>query len=290
MKNIAGTGVALVTPFKADLSIDSEAFRRLIRKVSDGGVDFLVPLGTTGESVCLKDAESETIIRLLIEENTKNLPVVLGCGGNDTYKVLEKQKAYEKIFRPDAFLSVTPYYNKPSQAGLYKHFRTLADHTDIPIVLYNVPGRTGVNLLPETVLNLAKDCPTIIAIKEASGNIEQGVEILRNKPEGFTVLSGDDTLALPQMAAGYSGIISVAANGRSAEFSAMVKACLQGDFATALPLYYTLFPWMQALFMEGNPVGIKTWLELAGEMSACVRPPLVEGSEKLRVTLKAYGL
>jgi 4-hydroxy-tetrahydrodipicolinate synthase len=282
MKEFHGTGVALITPFQQDLSVDEAGLRTLVQSVISGGVDFLVPLGTTGESVTLDEAECDRIIRIVQEENAQaKLPILVGCGGNDTRKVLKLQHKYESTHKPDGFLSVTPYYNKPSQEGLYRHYKALAEGTQLPIVLYNVPGRTGINLLPETVIRLATECSNIVAIKEASGNIEQGAEIVRRKPENFTVLSGDDTLVVPQISVGYEGCISVAANAHPQIFSSIVKNARQGNFTQAAQDYRQLLPWMQLNFKEGNPVGIKASLSLSGICGPFVRLPLVEASQEL---------
>jgi len=286
MTKIKGTGVALITPFQSDTSLDLVALKSLVQNVIQGGVDFLVPLGTTGESVTLNDEEIHLVFHTVFEENAGRLPVVMGCGGNDTHKVIRKMSSFDQLYRADAYLSVTPYYNKPSQAGLYKHFAEIATSTDKSIVLYNVPGRTGVNMLPDTVLRLANDFNNIIALKEASGNIEQEVEILRRKPEAFTLLSGDDTLVVPQIACGYEGVISVAANGKPGDFSQMVNLALSGDFLQANKAYYKLFPWMQTLFKEGNPTGIKTWMALHNMVSDTVRDPLMPGTDELKKLFK----
>lgn len=285
-----GTGVALITPFLEDKSVDEVGLRTLVLNMLNGGVDFLVPLGTTGESVTLSEAESDQVIRIVLETNASKRPVLMGCGGNDTFKVLKMQEKYEKAYKPDGFLSVTPYYNKPSQEGLYRHYKTLANGTELPIVLYNVPGRTGVNMLPDTVIRLAQECSNIVAIKEASGNIEQGAEILRRKPESFVVLSGDDTLVLPQLSIGYEGCISVAANGYPKEFSDLVRFGMNQNMEEGRKLYLKLLPWMQLLFKEGNPVGIKASLSILGVCGPYVRLPLVEATEVLKKEIYGFSL
>ena len=282
MKTIKGTGVALITPFLNDTSVDVMGLKSIVQHVINGGVDFLVPLGTTGESVTLLEEETHLVFQTVFEVNDGNLPVVMGCGGNDTHRVIAQMKSYDQKYAADAYLSVTPYYNKPSQEGLFTHFAKIADATHKSIILYNVPGRTGVNLLPNTVIRLATRFPNIIAIKEASGNIEQGVDILRRKPDHFSILSGDDTLVVPQLACGYEGVISVAANGKPQLFSQMVQAALSGNLKQANTIYYQLFPWMQLLFNEGNPVGIKCWMNMHNLANDTVREPLVKGSETLR--------
>lgn len=286
MKHFTGTGVALITPFQQDGSLDESGLRKLVQHVLSGKVEFLVPLGTTGESVTLTESEADRVIRIVQEENAGRVPILLGCGGNDTAKVLKTQEKYYREYEPDGFLSVTPYYNKPSQEGLYRHYKTLSGGSPIPIVLYNVPGRTGVNLLPETVIRLATECANIIAIKDASGNVEQGAEMVRRKPEGFTILSGDDTLVLPQISVGFEGCISVAANQYAQSFSDLVRLAMQGKFAEARVLYLKLLPWMQLLFREGNPAGIKASLAISGICEPYVRLPLAEASASLAHSIR----
>lgn len=286
MKHFTGTGVALITPFQQDGSPDESGLRKLVQHVLAGKVEFLVPLGTTGESVTLTESECDRVIRIVQEENAGRVPILLGCGGNDTAKVLKTQEKYYREYQPDGFLSVTPYYNKPSQEGLYRHYKTLSGGSPIPIVLYNVPGRTGVNLLPEIVIRLATECANIIAIKDASGNVEQGAEMVRRKPDGFTILSGDDTLVLPQISVGFEGCISVAANQYAQTFSELVRLGMQGKFTEARVLYLKLLPWMQLLFREGNPAGIKASLALSGICESYVRLPLAEASSELTQALE----
>jgi 4-hydroxy-tetrahydrodipicolinate synthase len=288
MKKIKGTGVALITPFQQDQSLDLIALSKIVEGVIAGGVDFLVPLGTTGETATLQEAELEVILQTVTEVNAKRLPVVIGCGGNDTTQVVHKLKAFSQRWNPDAFLSVTPYYNKPSQEGLYKHYMLLADASPVPIILYNVPGRTGVNLLPATVIRLTEHA-NIIGIKEASGSIEQGMELAAQCPDDFLLLSGDDTLALAHIASGFSGVISVAANGAPGHFSKMIQAALNSDFSTARKFHYELFLWMQLLFKEGNPAGIKAHLANKGIIRPVLRLPLVPVSKALEDAIIEKG-
>lgn len=281
MNELKGTGVALVTPFAADGSVDHDGLRRVVRHVIDGGVNYLVILGTTGESVTLSAAEQHEVIATVISENDGAVPYVIGAGGNNTAQVQETMREYAAKYSPAAFLSVCPYYNKPNQEGLYNHFKTLCGTTDVPVILYNVPGRTSSNLLPETVHRIARDCETAVAIKEASGNVEQGMECVLGKREGFLVLSGDDTLAIAQIASGFSGVISVMANAMPKEFTAIVNAALAGDYDAARKAHYAILNPMQLNFVEGNPAGVKAMLELQGICSRKVRLPLAEASDQL---------
>ncbi|MEM7040006.1 MAG: 4-hydroxy-tetrahydrodipicolinate synthase, partial [Bacteroidota bacterium] len=229
----------------------------------------------------------ERAIDFISAHNVGNLPIVLGVGGNDTASVCQKIEYWTDKYDPAAFLSVSPYYNKPTQEGIFQHFELVCGATDTPIILYNVPGRTSSNMLPETVFRIAKACPNAVAIKDASGNLEQGMEMVANKPEGFSVLSGDDLLALPQMAIGFDGVISVSANAFPAEMSGLINAARAGDFATARQLHYQLLKVTQLLFAEGNPAGVKACLDLMGVIGPDVRLPLVEASESLRTRIQA---
>jgi 4-hydroxy-tetrahydrodipicolinate synthase len=224
------------------------------------------------------------VIETVIETNAGRKPILLGCGGNDTARVAARLRHYEQ-YRVQGYLSVSPYYNRPTQEGIYRHYCALAEATSRPIVLYNVPPRTGSNVLPETVLRIAHSCPSIVAVKEASGSIEQGAAIVRQAPDGFAVLSGDDALAVPGIAVGYQGLISVAANVVPARVSAMIRTALAGDFALARAEHLSLIPLIQALFAEGNPAGAKAALKQLGLTEPTVRLPLVEASESLRQTL-----
>ena len=279
MKQFTGSGVALVTPFSADLSIDFPALRRLVREQISGGTDFLVVQGTTGESPTLTASEKQLVLETVMEENNGQLPIVYGVGGNDTIAVCE---AFSKIpAGVDGILSVAPYYNKPVQRGFVAHYKAIAAATDLPVIMYNVPGRTGMNMTAETTLELA-EVKNIVAMKEASGNMEQIMEIMRLRPEGFLLLSGDDALTMPLIAAGADGVISVVANAFPKKFSAMVHASLKGELAAARKEHYDLLHVTKLFFTEGNPGGVKIALEENGWMKPEMRLPLVQVSPELR--------
>ncbi|MCZ2356501.1 MAG: 4-hydroxy-tetrahydrodipicolinate synthase [Bacteroidia bacterium] len=275
-----GLGVALVTPFHADGRLDKTALRNLVKHTLPH-VDFLVPLGTTGENPVLSDLESQQVIEIVLEENQGKKPILVGCGGNDTRKVCLRIEQYTKLYPIQGFLSVTPYYNKPSQAGLILHYNQVAQATQLPIVLYNVPGRTSVNMLPKTVLEIAHAHHNIVAIKESSGSLEQGMEIFRSKPAHFSVLSGDDPLALPGIALGFSGLISVVANVFPAETAQLVRLCQKQSFESALKIHYSLLPTISLLFQEGNPTGIKAYLAEKGICGSHTRLPVPPASNQL---------
>ena len=284
MNLFKGAGVALVTPFQADMSIDFPALRRLVQEQIDGGTNYLVVQGTTGESPTLNSNEKKQVLETVLEVNNGKLPVVYGAGGNNTLSVIE---AFKKIPKGvDGILSVAPYYNKPTQAGYLAHYKALASETDLPIILYNVPGRTGSNVLAETTLELA-EIKNIVAMKEASGNMEQIMEIIRCKPENFLVLSGDDAITLPLIAAGADGVISVVANSFPKQFSQMVTSALNGDFETARKIHYDLLPVTKLLFAEGNPGGVQIALEELGWLKPYRRLPLVQVSEGLKAKIVA---
>ena len=283
MNQFKGAGVALVTPFLADMSIDYPALRKLVREQIAGGTNFLVVQGTTGESPTLTSDEKQKVLETVQEENNGALPIVYGVGGNNTLAVAE---AFSKIpAGVDGILSVAPYYNKPIQRGFVAHYKTIAQATDLPIIMYNVPGRTGSNMLAETTLELA-EVKNIVAMKEASGNMEQIMEIIRCKPADFLVLSGDDALTMPLIAAGADGVISVVANSFPKQFSQMVAASLNGDLATARKLHYDLLPITKLFFTEGNPGGVKIALEELGWMAPHMRLPLVQVSDNLRTAIQ----
>jgi 4-hydroxy-tetrahydrodipicolinate synthase len=284
MNLFKGAGVALVTPFNADMTIDFPALRRLVQEQIAGGTNYLVVQGTTGESPTLNSEEKKQVLETVLEENDGKLPVVYGAGGNNTLSVIEAIKKIPKGV--DGILSVAPYYNKPTQAGYIAHYKALASETDLPIILYNVPGRTGSNVLAETTLELA-EIKNIVAMKEASGNMEQIMEIIRSRPENFLVLSGDDAITLPLIAAGADGVISVVANSFPAQFSQMVTSALNGDFETARKFHYDLLPVTKLLFAEGNPGGVKIALEELGWMKPFMRLPLVQVSEGLKAKIVA---
>jgi 4-hydroxy-tetrahydrodipicolinate synthase len=283
MNQFKGAGVALVTPFSADMSIDFPALRQLVREQIAGGTNFLVVQGTTGESPTLTSDEKLKVLETVQEENNGQLPIVYGVGGNNTMAVAE---AFSKIpAGVDGILSVAPYYNKPIQRGFVAHYKAIAQATDLPIIMYNVPGRTGSNMLAETTLELA-EVKNIVAMKEASGNMEQIMEIIRCKPADFLVLSGDDALTMPLIAAGADGVISVVANSFPKQFSQMVAASLNGDLATARKLHYDLLPITKLFFTEGNPGGVKIALEELGWMAPHMRLPLVQVSDNLRTAIQ----
>jgi 4-hydroxy-tetrahydrodipicolinate synthase len=268
-----GTGVALVTPFRKDFSIDFKSLTRITEHVINGSVNFLVVLGTTGESVTLSKDERLAVVNHVIDITEKRIPIVIGIGGNNTQEVVNIIKTTD-FTGIDAILSVAPYYNKPGQRGLYGHYKTIASVSPIPIILYNVPGRTGVNISAETTLRLANDFENIQAIKEASGNLEQITYILRDKPTDFTVLSGDDALILPQIAIGVKGVISVVANAFPKEFSEMVNNALNGNYEAARMTHYQMIEIIDTLFIEGNPAGIKAGLRILDLIRSHLRLPL----------------
>ena len=281
MEELRGTGVALVTPFKSDLSIDTAALERIVNYCIDGGVDYLVVLGTTGESVTLNKAEKMAVMDSVVNANAGRLPLVLGIGGNSTYRIVDEVKSFESEHFA-AILSVSPYYNKPTQEGIYQHFKAISEVTNKPIILYNVPGRTGSNMLPETSLRLANDFENIIGIKEASGDMVQIQTILQQKDDDFMVISGDDISALPTVLAGGAGVISVLGQGLPVKFSQMIRAALRNDANEAYRLHYLMQEGMELIFQEGNPAGIKAVFESLGLSNAVVRLPLVEASANLK--------
>ena len=281
---LKGLGVALATPFNKDLSIDFEALGALVDYQIEGGADFIVVLGTTGEAVTLTEAERTEITRFVANRTAQRVPLVLGMSGNCTASLIQTI-ADTDFTGYDAILSVVPYYNKPSQEGLYRHFAEVARASSLPVVLYNVPGRTGVNIAAETTLRLAHEFPNIVAIKEASGNLKQIEEILSRRPEGFEVISGDDALTYPLISIGAEGVISVVGNAFPKEFGQMVRLCLEGNFNEALPIHHRFQNLYDELFVDGNPAGIKYLLHEMGFCENQLRLPLVptrpETGEKL---------
>ncbi len=267
-------GVALATPFKADKSIDFPALERLLNHIAGHGADYLVVLGTTGETPTLFPEEREEIRRFVLEKIEGRLPLVLGLGGNCTAAVVRELENTD-LTGFSAILSVVPYYNKPSQEGLKAHYRTIAHASPLPVILYNVPGRTGVNMHAHTTLDLASSCSNIIGIKEASGNFTQIEEIIKNKPADFQVISGDDGITFPLMTLGAEGVISVVGNAYPAEFGRMVRLCLEGRFAEALPIHLGFTELFKLLFVDGNPAGVKCALNAIGLMENELRLPLV---------------
>ena len=289
---LRGCGTALVTPFAKDGSLDEAALRRHIRWQIESGIDFLVPCGTTGENPVLSSAEHFRVVEITIEEAKGKVPVLAGAGGNHTAKVREGIEAMEKM-GADGILSVTPYYNKPTQEGLYQHYRALAEATRLPILLYNVPGRTGVNLEPHTLLRLS-EFPNIIGVKEASGNLTQVDEILRTLPERFRVISGDDALTLPMQALGAVGVISVVSNVAPREMTEMVALANAGDYNAARLMHRKLSALMHVLFIEANPIPAKYAMHAMGRMELAFRLPLVPPSTdtqaKVRQVLTELGI
>jgi len=277
-QHLKGTGVALVTPFQSNGAVDYPALENLITHVIKGGVDFVVALGTTAETPTLSTKEKQEILAAVVKACDGKLPVVCGLGGNNTEELVTQLREFD-LHGVDAILSVTPYYNKPSQEGLYQHYKAVANATNKPIILYNVPGRTGCNLLPATAIRLANDFKNIIAIKEASGNIVQCMELIQNKPDNFTVLSGDDNLAVAQMAIGMEGIISVAANCFTKEMTDVINLAIVGKFDKARKTFYKILPGIDLLFAEGNPAGVKNVLANMGICEQHLRLPLVPVSE-----------
>lgn len=287
MKSLIGTGVALVTPFKKDLSVDTQALKKIVRHTIDGGVEYLVVLGTTAESATLSKDEKELVIRTVIEENAGALPLVLGVGGNNTQEVVNELKTRD-LSAFSAILSVSPYYNKPTQEGIYQHFKLIAENSPVPVILYNVPGRTASNMLPSTVIRLANDFKNIIGIKEAAGDIVQAMKLIQLKPEGFLVISGDDMITLPMVLAGGSGVISVIGEGFPKEFSEMVRLGLSGKVKEAYALHYQLADSIDMIFEQGNPAGIKEVFKHLNLSENTVRLPLVNVNEDLSDRLKAF--
>jgi len=275
----AGTGVAIITPFKKDLSIDFEALEKQIEHLIANGINYLIVLGTTGESVTQTESEKDELVKFIIEKVYKRIPIVLGVGGNNTQAVIDKIKKTD-FNEIDAILSVAPYYNKPTQEGLYQHFKAIAKACPIDIILYNVPGRTGSNINAETSLRLAHEFKNIVAVKEASGDFSQAMAIIKDKPEHFAVVSGEDALTLPLMSIGMSGVISVVANACPKEFSTMVSLALNNNFQEAEKIHYRLLDLINYLFAEGNPSGIKAALEILGIIENNLRLPLVPVSKK----------
>lgn len=287
MQSLIGTGVALVTPFKKDFSVDVEALKRIVNYVIDGGVEYLVVLGTTAESATLTADEKELVIATVKEANNGRLPLVLGVGGNNTMKVVEELKTRD-FSGFSAILSVSPYYNKPTQEGIYQHFKMVAENSPIPVIVYNVPGRTASNMLPSTVLRLANDFKNIIGIKEAAGDIVQAMKIIENKPKDFLVISGDDMITLPMVLAGGAGVISVIGEGFPKEFSEMVRLGLQRKVDEAYKLHYLLADSIDMIFEQGNPGGIKEVFKALGLSENTVRLPLVNVNEDLANRLNGF--
>lgn len=288
-----GVGVAMITPFNEDGSIDFQSLGKMIDYVIEGGVDYIVALGTTAETPTLYIPERVEVAAFVTKHIAGRVPLVIGVGGNSTSEVLDQLHEID-LSGADAILSVTPYYNKPSQEGLYQHFKRVSEASPLPIILYNIPGRSGVNMLPATTLRIAQDMPNVIGIKEASGKIDQIEEVIRGRKEGFLVLSGDDGMAVDVMRRGGDGVISVAANLFPMQFGECVKLAAEGKFDKADEVYAPYDEVVQALFAEGNPTGVKCALKAKGLIGGTMRLPLVEGSkalyEKFTNFIKTYDL
>ncbi len=280
-----GTGTALITPFTPQGTVDDRALRRLVDRQMKGQVEALLPTGTTGESVTLSDQEQARVIAIVVEQVRGRIPVIAGAGSNSTEKAISHAKAAVRA-GADAILSVAPYYNKPTQEGFFRHYAAIADAVDVPIVVYNVPGRTASNIEPHTTLRMAEELPSVAGIKEASGNFAQIMEILRNRPGGFGVWSGDDAITLPMIALGGDGVVSVVANEVPKQFAAMVRLCLKGDFRRGRALHYKLLPLMNVNFIESNPIPVKAALAMMGEIKEVYRLPMVPIGQQHRVVLK----
>ena len=284
---LKGTGVAIVTPFTKKRDIDEKALRKLVQHLIKGKVEYIVVLGTTGESVTLSKDEKKKVIDIIVSENNKKLPLVLGVGGNNTQHVLSDLKTFN-LSDFTAILSVSPYYNKPSQEGIYQHYKAIAEVSPLPIILYNVPGRTSSNIQWQTTIRLANDFKNIIGVKEASGNVEQIMKIIYHKPKNFLVISGDDNLTLPLIAAGADGVISVVANAYPKKFSDMVRYALKGDFEKARKEHNSLMFFTEQLFADGNPGGIKFALSEMGIIQPYLRLPLVLPNKQVQSEIKKW--
>ena len=287
MQAFIGTGVALVTPFKTNFSVDYDALTKIVNFVIDGKVEYLVVLGTTAENATLTRDEKEKVIQTVVAANNKRLPLVLGVGGNNTQELVEELKTRD-FTDFQAILSVSPYYNKPTQNGIYEHFKMVSLNAPLPIILYNVPGRTASNMLPSTVVRLANDFKNIIGIKEAAGDIVQAMKLIQNCPKGFLVISGDDMITLPMILAGGSGVISVIGEGFPKQFSEMVRLGLKRKVDEAYQLHYLLADAIDMIFEQGNPAGIKEIHKTLGLSGNTVRLPLVNADEDLANRLSNF--
>lgn len=282
-----GTGVALVTPFQADGTVDVPALKKLVDDCIVAGCEYLVALGTTAESATLTETEKELVLSMVIDANAKRVPLMVGVGGNNTAAILAQLRELD-FTNIDAILSVCPYYNKPSQEGLYQHLSAIATKSPVPVMLYNIPGRTGVNLTVDTLMRLAKAHSNILGVKEASGDLSQIMEIIAQRPEGFLVVSGDDALTLPIISLGGDGVISATANALPSYYSGLVRACMNADFETARSLQYKALPLFNMFFEEGNPAGVKAALTIQGRCGDTVRLPLIPVSEGLRQRMASF--
>ena len=290
-KAFTGLGVALVTPFDENHNVDYDSLENLVNHVIEGGVDFIVALGTTAETATLTEAEKENVVKTIALINNERVPIMLGLGGNNTMKIIEELQSLNYIKFCQSILSVTPYYNKPNQKGLYEHFRLIADASPLPICLYNVPSRTGVNMTADTILKLEKDCSNIFALKEAAGDILQANTLVTNTSDDFVLLSGDDSLTQPLMSIGFKGLISVGANAYPTLFSNLMKNIQQEDFKTAQSFHNKVTSICTLLFEEGNPTGIKSALHSMGVIKHNIlRLPLVPASDNLYNRIKAFPI
>ncbi|MGJ8714065.1 MAG: 4-hydroxy-tetrahydrodipicolinate synthase [Maribacter stanieri] len=287
MKELRGAGVALITPFTEDGHVDVEALKKVVAFNIESHIDYLVVLGTTAESVTLSKAEKQLVMRTVEEANAGVLPLVIGIGGNNTMALVEELQSAD-LSAYDAILSVSPYYNRPTQEGIYQHFAALAQVSPLPIIVYNVPGRTGSNMLPETVVRLAKKFENIVAVKEACGDMTQVQELISKRPAGFLILSGDDITALPTIVAGGDGVISVIGQGLPEEFSKMVHEGLDGNTELAYSYHYKMQEGMKLIFEEGNPAGIKVIFEYLGLAKPFVRLPLITASDALKHRIVSF--
>jgi 4-hydroxy-tetrahydrodipicolinate synthase len=287
MQSLIGTGVALITPFKKDYSVDVDALKAIVNFQIDNGIDYLVVLGTTAETATLSKVEKELVIKTIVDANDKRLPLVLGVGSNNTQEVIEELNTRD-LSDFVAILSVSPYYNKPTQEGIYQHFKAIAEVSPIPVILYNVPGRTSSNVLPSTILRLANDFKNIVAVKEAAGDIVQAMKLIQNAPKNFLVISGDDMITLPMVLAGGSGVISVIAEGFPKQFSEMVHLGLNKRVEEAYKLHYLLADSIDMIFEQGNPAGIKEVFKSLGLAENTVRLPLVNVDEDLAKRLHNF--
>jgi 4-hydroxy-tetrahydrodipicolinate synthase len=287
MQSLIGTGVALVTPFKKDFSIDFDALQRVVNFSIDGGVEYLVVMGTTAENATLTQSEKEAVIKAVIETNNGRLPLVLGVGGNNTMQIVEELKTRD-FSAFEAILSVSPYYNKPTQEGIYQHFKAIAEASPIPVILYNVPGRTSSNMLPSTIVRLAKEFSNVVGVKEAAGDMSQALQIIKNAPSDFLVISGDDMIALPIILAGGAGVISVIGQGFPKEFSEMIRLGLNRKVNEAFKIQYLLSDCIDMIFEQGNPAGIKHVFQCLDIADNTVRLPLVSVDNGLALKLEQF--
>ncbi|WP_300979237.1 4-hydroxy-tetrahydrodipicolinate synthase [Flavobacterium sp.] len=287
MQALIGTGVALITPFKSDFSVDVEALKSIVNFSVENGIEYLVVMGTTAENATLSAEEKELVIETVVAVNNGRLPLVLGVGGNNTTQVVNELKTRD-FSAFDAILSVSPYYNKPTQEGIYQHFKAVAEASPIPVVLYNVPGRTSSNMLPLTVIRLAKDFSNIVGIKEAAGDLVQAMKIIQHKPKDFLVISGDDMIALPMVLAGGAGVISVIGQGFPKEFSEMIRLGLNKKVDAAFEIQYKIADSIDMIFEQGNPAGIKEVFKALGIAENVVRLPLVSVDESLSERIQKF--